>query len=125
MMYNRIKEVRKRLGLSQQEFAERLSISRSNLGNIETGAISVTSRVIESVCREYSVNEAWLRTGEGEMFREMSREEEIAKFVGAALADESESFRKRFLTMLSRLNTEEWAVLEKMALDLADKEKKG
>lgn len=124
-MYNRIKEVRKHLGLSQQEFAERLSISRSNLGNIETGAISVTSRVIEAVCREYSVNEAWLRHGEGEMFRKLTRNEEIAKFVGEVMADEPESFRKRFINALSHLNTEEWKLIEKMALELADKEKKG
>lgn len=124
-MHDRIKEVRKYLGLSQQEFADRLSISRSNLGNIETGAISVTSRVIEAICREYNVNEIWLRHGEGEMFRKLTREQEISKFVGAALTDETESFRKRFLTMLSRLNTEEWMVLEKMALELAGEEKKG
>lgn len=124
-MHDRIKEVRKYLGLSQQEFADRLSISRSNLGNIETGAISVTSRVIEAICREYNVNEVWLRHGEGDMFRKLTREQEISKFVGAALTDETESFRKRFLTMLSRLNTEEWMVLEKMALELAGEEKKG
>jgi len=124
-MHDRIKEVRKYLGLSQQEFADRLSISRSNLGNIETGAISVTSRVIEAICREYNVNEVWLRHGEGDMFRKLTREQEISKFVGAALTDETESFRKRFLTMLSRLNTEEWMVLEKMALELAGEAKKG
>lgn len=120
-MNSRIREVRKLLDRSQQEFADRIGISRSNLGNIETGAISITNRVVDSICREYNVNEIWLRTGEGEMFRKVTREEEISAFVGEALADESDSFRKRFLSMLCKLDPDEWEVLEKMAIELADK----
>lgn len=67
----RIKHLRKKiLKLTQDEFAERLHISRSNMGNIEIGRISITDRVINDICMAYNVNEQWLRTGEGEIFNE-------------------------------------------------------
>lgn len=125
----RFREVRLTLGsnkkISQEAFAKEIGLSRSELANIEYDKTEPKDFTIKQVCDKFHVNEAWLRHGEGEMFRKMTREQEISKFVGAALTSEPESFRKRFLAMLSRLNTEEWEVLEKMALELADKEKKG
>lgn len=107
--------------MSQEAFAEKIGLSRSELKNIEYGKTTPKDFTITQVCSNFDVNEIWLRTGEGEMFRELSRDEEISAFVGEALADESENFRKRFLAMLCKLNSEEWEVLERMALELADK----
>lgn len=107
--------------MSQEAFAEKIGLSRSELKNIEYGKTSPKDFTINQVCSNFDVNEIWLRTGEGEMFRELSRDEEIAAFVSEALADESDSFRKRFLAMLCKLDTKEWEVLEKMAIELADK----
>lgn len=70
-LYERIKLLRKeRLKLTQEEFAERINISRSNLGNIETNRIGITQRVIDDICNAFNINSEWLRTGSGEMFIE-------------------------------------------------------
>lgn len=112
--------------MSQEAFAGRIGLSRSELANIEYGKTEPKAFTIKQVCDNFGVDEIWLRTGEGEMFRELSRDEEIAKFVGEIMADESESFRKRFIAALAHLNTEEWKMIEKMALSIAgNEEKKG
>ena len=65
----RIKWLRKnKLKLTQQEFASQIKVSRSNYGNIETGQIRITDRVISDICDAFHISESWLRTGEGEMF---------------------------------------------------------
>ena len=120
-MNNRVSEVRKHYGLTQEKFGERLGLSRNYVWMIEKGDRIPADRTISDICRVFNVSEPWLRTGEGEMFKELSREQEISVFVSEALADESDSFRKRFLAMLCKLDTKEWEVLEKMAIELADK----
>lgn len=65
----RIRHLRKsELKMTQDDFASKIDISRSNLGNIEIGRISVTDRVISSICREFNVNILWLTEGKGDMF---------------------------------------------------------
>lgn len=66
--YERIKLLRKQLDKTQQEFADQINISRSNLGNIETNKIGITDRVIIDICKEFSVNEKWLRNGDEPIF---------------------------------------------------------
>ena len=72
------------------------------------------SRTIADICREFNVNEHWLRTGEGDMFIEVTRSDEIAAFMGDILSGEPD-FRARFIAVLARLDATEWAILEKMA----------
>lgn len=67
-VYERIKYLRKQLDKTQQEFADQINISRSNLGNIETDKIGITDRVITDICEEFNVNEKWLRYGEEPIF---------------------------------------------------------
>nr|DAO22152.1 MAG TPA: helix-turn-helix domain protein [Caudoviricetes sp.] len=67
-MSERIKRIRKMLDLTQQEFADRIGIKRNTIANYESGRNEPVDSVISLICREYGVNEAWLRTGEGEMF---------------------------------------------------------
>lgn len=69
-MGNRIKELRKKLGLTQQEFADRLGIKRNAITNYEVGRNNPADMVISLICREFNVNEQWLRTGDGEMLAE-------------------------------------------------------
>ena len=67
----RIRHFRKQvLKMTQEEFASKINVSRSNLGNIEISRISATDRVISDICNSFSISEEWLRTGEGEMQRE-------------------------------------------------------
>lgn len=119
---DRIKELRKAKGLTQFEFADRLKVSRSNIASYETGKNELSSAVISLICRTFSVSETWLRTGEGEMFSDTAREEEIAAFMGDVLAAESEDFRKRFVSMLSSLSVDEWRLIEEKAKELVEKE---
>lgn len=67
-MNERIKQVRLALGLSQDSFGARIGLGKSSLSKIERGANSTTDQTILSICREFGVDEVWLRTGEGEMF---------------------------------------------------------
>lgn len=67
-MNDRIKELRKSLGLSGEKFGERVGVKRNTVSQWETGTNSVTDQMFKSICREFNVNEEWLRTGEGEMF---------------------------------------------------------
>lgn len=122
-MHNRVKYLRKNLlNLTQQEFADSIKISRSNIGNIEVGRISMTDRTISDICEKFSVNENWLRFGEGAPFVEKTKHEEIAHFVGGLLRDEDESFKIRLISSLAALDEEEWVVLEKFAESLIKKD---
>lgn len=119
----RIKEVRKKAGLTQQKFAERIGLKRNTIGNYEINLIEPSDRTITDICREFDVREAWLRTGEGEPFIEKSREESISDFMGSVLSGEPD-FRRRFISVLARMTPEEWAILEKKVLELAEEIKK-
>ncbi|WP_273325750.1 helix-turn-helix domain-containing protein [Vallitalea guaymasensis] len=69
-MNERLKLIRQDLNLTQLNFANALNISQANLSRIEKGIQPLTERIVNDICREFKVNEEWLRTGEGEMFKE-------------------------------------------------------
>ena len=122
-MQNRIKEVRKHLKLTQTEFGERIGVKGNTITGYETGLRSPSDAVITSICREFNVSEKWLRTGDGDIFVKMSRDEELTKFFGEVSFGNSD-FKRRFISVLSRLDASEWELLEKMALELAEETKK-
>lgn len=117
-MNERIKQIRKELNLTQEEFADKIGIKRGAISNYEIGRNIPIDAVISLICREFDVNETWLRTGEGEMFIKKTRDDEIADFVADIMAEEDDSFKRRFVTMLSRLDSDDWAVLAKMAEEM-------
>lgn len=119
-MKDRIKKIRKELDLTQQEFADRLGVKRGSVANYEIGRNEPAGAVISLICREFNVNEQWLRDGSGKMFIELTRDEQIASFIGSIQSVESDSFKKRFISMLSSLDESEWQVLEKMVNGLAE-----
>ena len=118
-MNNRIKEVRTKLKITQQEFADRIGCSRSGLANYEVGRNEPINSVIVAICREFNVNEEWLRTGKGEMFAPVNRDKEIEAFMDTVMKSESADFRRRLVSVLSKLDSAEWKLLESMALKLA------
>ena len=122
-MEARLKAVRKAVGLTQQEFADRLGIKRGAVANYEIGRNDPIDAVISLICREFGVNETWLRTGEGEMFGPVDPENQLMEWAGRVLADSSDSFRARFVRMMMGLTDKEWAVLEEKARQLLDEEK--
>lgn len=120
MMNERIKELRKAVGLTQQAFADKLGLKRNTVGGYEIATVIPSDRTITDMCRVFSANEKWLRSGEGEMFVDVSREVAISAFVGSVLATEDDTFKKRFIAMLTILNDEDLVVLEKMTLEIAE-----
>ena len=123
-MNYRIKEVRTVLGISQQEFADRIGIKRGAVANYEVGRNEPIDAVISLICREFNVSERWLRTGEGEMFVQISRDKEIMRFVGDVMQGEDDNFRRRFLLALARLPEERWADIEDFARQVTAESKK-
>ena len=120
-MKDRIKKIRKELDLTQQKFAEKIGVKQNTVAQYEMGRNIPIDSVISLICREFNVNEQWLRDGTGEMFIEQTRDKQIASFVGSIQASAYDSFKKRFISMLSALDESEWEVLEKMTLMLHDK----
>lgn len=120
----RIKEVRKQNGLTQQKFADRIGAKQNTIAQYEIGRNAPIDPVIASICREFNINESWLRTGEGEMLKPVNRDAEIAAFMGDIMRGEDADFRRRLIAVLSRLDVSEWELLEKMALKLAEETKK-
>lgn len=115
-MQNRIKVLRKTLGLNQGEFGERLGTVPSAISNYESGTRVPSDAIIKSICREFGVSEAWLRTGEGEMFPALSRQEEMGRLVAELMADSPESFRSALISTLLRFDPAgpEWQALERI-----------
>lgn len=111
-MNERLKKLRRELGLTQQEFADKIGVKRNSLANYETGRNTPIDAIIVSICREFNVNEDWLRTGEGDMFIKLSYSDEIAQFVGDLLSEEDDSFKKRLISGLAALDDNGWRVLE-------------
>lgn len=109
--------------MTQQEFADRIGTKRNTIAKYETDTNVPSAAVISLICKEFNVNEEWLREGKGEMFIKMTRDEEIATFIGKTLHSEEDSFKKRLISALSALNESDWETLEKLALSLVDKEK--
>ena len=67
-MNERLKELRKTIGLTLSQFGERLGVSKSAASLWESGGRNLSDSTIKLICKEFYVNEEWLRTGEGDMF---------------------------------------------------------
>lgn len=118
ILNERLKLLRKELHITLDQFGERVGVTKSAISNIENGNRSLTEQMIKSICREFDVDEEWLRNGTGSMFIERTRDEEIAKFIGTIQSVDDDSFMKKFISMLAKLDESEWKLLEKMALKL-------
>lgn len=95
-MNERIKALRKRLGLTQQAFADRLKIARGNIGAYEVGKNAPSDAVISLICKEFNVNEIWLRTGEGgddNMFTKVNEEDRFSINLGKLSRTENQMAR--------------------------------
>lgn len=118
-MKDRIKKIRKELDLTQQSFADRIGTSRGNIAAYEVGKNIPSGSVISLICKEFNVNEEWLRNGTCEMFLQSNRNADIARLTKELLSEESDSFKNRFISMLANLSVTEWEFLEQKAKELA------
>ena len=122
-MNERIKQVRKALDLNQTEFGEKIGVTQGAIAAYESGKRTPIDAAVRSICKTWSVNETWLRTGEGEMFIQISRDQEIMDFVADTMQDDKDNFRRRFLLALSRLPEERWADIEDFARQITAENK--
>ena len=93
-MKDRIKKIRKELDLTQQSFADRIGTSRGNIAAYEVGKNIPSGSVISLICKEFNVNEEWLRSGAGDMFLELPEEDEEAAYVSELLEDSDNDLYK-------------------------------
>lgn len=115
-MNSRIKEIRKINSLNQADFGSHIGVTAAAVSRWEAGERGVPDTAIRSICREFGVNETWLRSGEGSMMADKTRAQEIAELTKTLMADRPESFRSALVTALLRFDPDgpEWAVLERI-----------
>lgn len=121
-MKERIRMLRKDLGMTLEEFGNEIGIKKNSLSQIENGKNNITEQTILAICRtkwngKY-VNENWLRFAKGNMYVELDRETEIAEMVSALFKEESDSFKFRFIKALCNMDDKGWDVLESLVKDI-------
>lgn len=125
-MKNRIKQLRKSHGMTQVEFGEKIGVKGNTITNYENGIRTPTDAVILSICREFNINEEWLRSGEGEMKLVSSIDDEIMKYTGLLLKDKENFVAqkiKRFIVNYEKLSAEDKKVIEKLMRQMFEDEK--
>lgn len=111
----RIADIIRESGLSKTAFSRRVGLSQPFVSQLANGAAVPSDRTILDICREFNVNEHWLRTGEGEMFVQLSREEEITRFAMEVIRDPDSEFQRQAISILAKLTPEQWKLMEQMA----------
>lgn len=107
----RVKEIRKTLGLTLEKFGERIGVTRGSMSNIENGNRNLTEQMTKSICREFSVDYMWLTTGEGEMF--IDTDDDFIERIDRIMAGEDETRKSLFKFMLE-LSDEDIAALDRL-----------
>ena len=125
MQNHRVRELRKSLNLTMEKFGEPLGVKKAAISNIENGTRNLTEQMLIAICREFNVNEDWLRNGIGEMFIPLTRDEQIEEFMGDVLRDEEGDFRRRLISVLAQLTSDEWDLLEKKLNEIVGNKKEG
>ena len=123
-MDERIKELRKALGLTQQKFADAIGVRQNTVAQYEMGRNPPNDTVITLICREFNVSEEWLRTGVGEMFKPRSRNEELMEFATTVAEGDHGSIQAQLLAVMARLTDEQWEVLAQVAREFVEETKK-
>lgn len=123
-MNERIKELRKTLGFTQQEFADKIGVKRNTVATYEMGRSVPSDSAISLICREFNVNEDWLRNGSGEMFRPRSRNKELFEYFNKIVENPSGVQLKLFEAM-SQLTDEQLEILAKVAQEFSAETKNG
>jgi transcriptional regulator with XRE-family HTH domain len=94
----RIREVRKTLGLTLEKFGEKIGMKKNSVSQLENGKNSVTEQVIKAICREYNVDYMWLTTGDGEMF--IDTDDDFIERIDRIMAGEDDARKNLFKFML-------------------------
>lgn len=117
----RVKQLRKFLDLTLEKFGDRLGVTKVAISNIENGKRAVTEQMSKAICREFNVNEDWLRNGVGDMFKQ--RDGSFSEML-SELDDSDDDFIKSFVAVYMELDEDSKEVLRKTARKMAEKRKK-
>lgn len=126
-MKDRIRKIRKELDLTQQEFADKIGMKQNTIATYEMGRTNPSDQCIRSICREFGVNEDWLRTGEGEMFEQLTDQEKLMKYTALLLKGKDSAVVSAIQALIityEQLDDASKATLEKIALQYIDNLKK-
>lgn len=115
----RIKLARKELNKTQQEFADSIGLKRNTIANYEIGQVQPSDRTIADICRVHNVSEEWLRTGQGEMFVQISPDEELDYILGQIDAGADETI-VRIIRAYWKLDEKEKAAVRKLIDNLTE-----
>lgn len=107
----RIREVRKALGLTLEKFGEKIGMKKNSVSQLENGKNSVTEQVVKAICREYNVDYMWLTTGDGEMF--IDTDDDFIERIDRIMAGEDEARKSLFKFMLES-SDEDIAALDRL-----------
>lgn len=107
--------------ITKTEFANKLNITQAYVSRITNNGSVPSDRLIEDICEKFDINEKWLRTGEGEMSITRTKKQIITDFMGDLIVDEEDSFKRRLIEALAKLNSEDWEVLERLAESITKK----
>ena len=107
----RIRELRKTLGMTMEKFGEKIGVTKSTISNIENGNRNATEHMVKSICREYNVDYIWLTTGEGKMF--VDSDDDFIEKIHHIMVGEDES-RKNILKTLVEASDEDIAAFQKI-----------
>lgn len=119
----RLKELRKLNKLTQAAFAARINRSQTVFSQYENGSVAINDRTIADICQAFNVNERWLRTGEGPMFREQDNLDNMLTADVAKLVRSSDDFTKKLIHNYLSLPQEARDEIKKFILKLAEEEK--
>jgi transcriptional regulator with XRE-family HTH domain len=113
-MKSRIKQLReKELALTQKEFADSIGMTRSNVCNIESGAVNLIEKNAKLICEKYNVNMDWILYGTGDIFKKRSEDDELALLIGEFIAEDDPYKKKIIKTMLSFAD-EDWILIQRL-----------
>lgn len=104
----RIKELREQLGLTQQKFADKIGLKRQTIAAYEIGKIEPSDSTLLLLCKEFNVNEEWIRTGTGNMFKELTRNQEIQSFANEIMELPDKDIKKKLVLAISKLTPQDW-----------------
>ena len=119
-MNERIKELRKALGLTMEKFGVRLGVGKTAIHKLEKGENNVTDQMAKSICREFGVDPYWLETGEGQMF--LQSDDAFMEKLDTIMAGEND-LHKNIIRLAANLAPEELAVIEKMIHNFVEQNK--
>ena len=126
-MKEQLKKLRKHLDMTQQVFADKIGMKQNTIAQYEMGRTIPSDAIVFSICREFGVNENWLRTGEGEMFEQLTEQQKLMKYTALLLKNKDSAISTAIQTLIvtyEQLDDASKATLEKIALQYIDNLKK-